>query len=99
MKKIKKMKKSKYFVLIIIASIFALSIVHVVIANSISTTGASISKIQNELNLYKKENAILHEKILTLSSLTYVNEKASSEGFVPSKAEIYLLTPLPLAVR
>lgn len=80
-------------------TIIALSVVHVAVANNISTTGVNLSKLQKELSDYKRENAFLHEKVLELSSLTYINQKATQEGFVSSKGDYYLSTPLPLAKR
>lgn len=82
-----------------IITIIALSVVHVAVANNISTTGINLSKLQKELNDYKRENAFLHEKILERSSLTYIHEKAEQSGFVASKGDYYLSTPLPLAKR
>lgn len=93
------MKRPVLFISTMILTIIALSVVHVAVANNISTTGVNLSKLQDELDNYKRENAFLHEKILELSSLTYINEKAEEKGFVASKGDYYVSTPLPLAKR
>jgi cell division protein FtsL len=93
------MKKPVLFIVTMILTIIGLSIVHVAVANNISTTGVNLSKLQDELDTYKRENAFLHEKILELSSLTYINEKAEQSGFIASKGDYYFSTPLPLAQR
>jgi cell division protein FtsL len=93
------MKKPVLFIVTMILTIIGLSIVHVAVANNISTTGVNLSKLQDELDTYKRENAFLHEKILELSSLTYINEKAEQSGFIASKGDFYFSTPLPLAQR
>lgn len=93
------MKKPALFIISMILTIISLSVVHVAVANNISTTGVNLSKLQTELDDYKRENAFLHEKILELSSLTYINEKAEEKGFIASKGDYYVSTPLPLAKR
>ena len=93
------MKRPGLFIITMILTIIGLSVVHVAVSNNMSTTGVNLSKLQKELNDYKRENAFLHEKILELSALTYINEKAEKSGFIASKGDYYLSTPLPLAKR
>ncbi len=93
------MKKPFYFIAIIITIIFCLSIVQVVISNSLSTTGVELAKIEDDLYDYKQENDTLRQKMLIASSLTQIASMASELGFVSQKSNIYLSTPLPLAVK
>ena len=79
--------------------IVALAVVRVAILNSISTTGIELVNIQNELTIYKKQNVLLKEEYLEVSSLTAIDKKAKSLGFVDAKSHIYLNTPLPLALN
>lgn len=83
------------FILVIVV----LSIVRVSILNSISTTGIELVNLQNDITKYKKENVLLKEEYLAVSSLTTIDKQAKSLGFVDTKAHIYLNTPLPLALR
>ena len=71
----------------------------VIISNSLSTTGITLAKLEKELALYKKENILLQEKVLHISSLTHIASVASELGFVQEKSQVYLSTPLPLAVK
>lgn len=93
------MRKPLFFIFTMILTIIALSVVHVAVANRISTTGVNLSKLQNELSECKKQNAFLHERVLELSSLTYIQEKATEHGFVAAKGDFYISSPLPLAKR
>lgn len=79
--------------------IVTLAIVRVAILNSISTTGIELVTLQNELTVYKKQNVLLKEEYLAVSSLTVIDKKAKASGFVDTKSHIYLNTPLPLALR
>ncbi len=79
--------------------IVVLSIVRVSILNSISTTGIELVNLQTDITKYKKENVLLKEEYLAVSSLTTIDKQAKSLGFVDTKAHIYLNTPLPLALR
>lgn len=93
------MKKPLFFISIIISIIIVLSIVQVAVANRISTTGVTLSKLQEELKIYKKENTYLHERILAASSLTTISEKAIGLGFTEVNNKVFLSAPLPLALR
>lgn len=79
--------------------IVVLAVVRVAILNNISTTGIELVYLQNELTKYKKENVLLKEEYLAVSSLTTIDKKAKTLGFVEAKSHIYLNTPLPLALR
>ena len=63
------MKKSGYIFISLVIVIIALTIVHVVVSNMLSTTGIELEKLQTELTAYKKENVILQEQVLEASSL------------------------------
>lgn len=93
------MKKPIYFISVIIVTVISLSIVQVVISNSLSTTGLDLAKIEQDLNTYERENDTLRQKVLTATSLTYIASAAGQLGFVEQKSQIYLSTPLPLAVK
>lgn len=93
------MKKPAVFIALNVAIITGLSIVQVVVANSISTTGIELSNIQHEISELRKDNAILHEQMLTASSLTNIASRASELGFEESKTTLVISAPLPLARR
>jgi cell division protein FtsL len=93
------MKKPILFIILNGFVILTLSLVQVVVANSISTTGIEIGKIDKELATYKKKNAVLHEQVLIASSLTHVASVAATMGFNEAKTQLVVETPLPLAVR
>jgi len=93
------MKKTAYLIGLMVMVIVGLSVVQVTLTNQISTHGIMLTKMQEDLKNYKKENAILKEQILEKSSLTKISEQAKAIGFAPSKSEVYLSTPLPMARR
>lgn len=79
--------------------IIALSLAHVVVSNSLSTTGIVLSKLEKQIDKYKKENALLSEYVLTQSSFTEIASQAAEMGFVHAKSQVYLSSPLPIAVH
>lgn len=93
------MKKTKLFITSIVLMIIFLSVIQVVVSNSLSTVGVTLVKLQKEISFYKKENAILREKLLTASSLTNIASHAAELGFVEEKTYVLLPAPLPLAVK
>lgn len=74
-----------------------LLLVRAVISNTISTSGIALGKTQDELMAYKRENIILREKILTLSSLSNISSKAGQIGFIGSKSSFALSKTHPIA--
>jgi len=93
------MKKPVLFIILNLVVIITLSIVQVVAANSISTTGIELGKIQDQTLAIQKKNEVLKEQVLTLSSLTSISSRAASMGFVEGKSTLVISQPLPLARR
>lgn len=93
------MKKSIIFIGLNIVIIVVFSLIQVVAANSISTTGIELNKIQEEIADLKKNNAALSEQVLDQSSLTFIASKAASMGFGPSVSTLTISSPLPIAAR
>ena len=93
------MNKPVYLILFLFIVIIALSLVQVGLSNQISTAGADLTKLETSLVAYQKENIILQEQYLDASSFTNLAKKAKKLGFVEAKSQIYLNTPLPLALK
>ena len=93
------MKKPIFLVMLAILMVIVLSIAKTVVSGRLSTSGVSLSKIEEEINNYKTQNIILREKLLTVSSLNNIASRASLLGFVEKKSELVLSKPLPLAIK
>lgn len=93
------MKKPTIIIFSLLVTIAALSVARAIVLNSISTSGIALDKTQEELANYKTQNAILKEKLLSVTSLDYISSNASLMGFVENKTSISLNKPLPLAIR
>jgi len=93
------MKKPISLIFLVIFMIIILSIIKTVVSGRLSTSGVSLSKIEEEINNYKTQNIILREKLLTVSSLNNIVSKATLLGFVEKKSEFILSKPLPLAIK
>ena len=93
------MKKTALYIKTISITIVGLCIVQVVVSNMLSTTGITLSKIENQLKIYNEENAVLREKLLFKSSLLHIASNAASLGFVDSKSPYVLDTNIPIAIR
>lgn len=93
------MKKPFFIIGILGVIIILLSVVQVVVSNSISTTGMVLGEMQTEIESYRKENTLLSEKILTLSSFDHVASVAAQLGYVPAGTPIAVTASLPLAIN
>lgn len=93
------MKKSLFFINFIIFIIITLSVIQVVVSNSLSTKGVLLSQLEDEIRIYKKENSLIREKVLVMSSFTNIASKAGELGFVEDKSQIVLTPTLLLAVK
>ena len=91
------MKRTKILLGILITIVLILVVTQVAASNRISTAGIELSTLQSDLKDIKRENSLLREKILTLSSLTLIASRAGEMGFVEGKQAIFISSPLPLA--
>lgn len=92
------MRKPILITSFLLSIVILLAVVQVMMTNRLSTNGVELSELQVDLVKYKRENALIKEKLLTASSLTNIAEKAKEEGFIPS-TQAYFSTPLPLALK
>ncbi|MBI4089370.1 MAG: hypothetical protein HY424_01525 [Candidatus Levybacteria bacterium] len=93
------MKKPVFIITLLIGIIVVLSIIKVILYNRLSTSGVFVGKVEEEIISYKTQNAILSEKLLILSSLTNISEKATKLGFIKDNSLIILKTSRPLAIK
>ncbi|MBA3723284.1 MAG: hypothetical protein H0W89_00115 [Candidatus Levybacteria bacterium] len=93
------MKKPVLLLGSLFAIVVALSLVRISLVNSISTNGNALVDLQTQVEEYQKENELLKEQYLLAASLTNINAKAKSMGFVPTKSHLNMAAPLPLAKR
>ena len=91
------MKKHKIFLAILIVSFLGLTALRTVVANRISTDGVALGRIQEETAYYKTENLKYKEKILAISSLGNISQKAKKLGFVDSKIGFVVGSSIPIA--
>ncbi len=92
------MKKPIFFIILIIVIVLTLSIVQVFVSNNLLTTGIELAKIEEKITTYKRQNAILHEKLLLTTSFITIASKAAEMGFVDKQSRMFLHTS-PLAVK
>ena len=93
------MKRVRIIILSMSTVILVLVVAQVVVSNSLSTTGEDLGAMQSQIATLKRENTILSERILTLSSLDHVASLAATDGFVISGTPIVVSAPLPLALN
>lgn len=91
------MKKPVAFLTSFIALVIALSLVQVVVASRLTTTGVDLAQVQTKLDSLEKENAVLSEKLLVLSSYNQIASKAGELGFVTKHDEYFLSPQVPVA--
>jgi cell division protein FtsL len=93
------MKRPIFIIFSLAFIVVVLSVVRVTMINNISTTGIEFSKLQKELETYKKQNELLKEQYLQASSFTNIEEKAKQLGFIHARAHLYMDSSVPLALR
>ena len=75
------MKKCYIVMIFLLGLIVVLSVGRAVLHNTLSTSGIYVSKVEQEINSYKTQNAILSEELLIAGSLTNIAEKAKELGY------------------
>ena len=92
------MRKPYIIIIFLLGLIVALSVVKAIVYNRLSTSGVFVGKVEEEINSYKTQNAILSEELLTFSALTNISERAGKSGFTKEDS-LMILKSAPLAVR
>lgn len=93
------MKQPIILIIANIIFILGLTLVQVIVANNLSTTGIELGEVQEKISAYKKTNAILHEQVLTASSLSSIASQAGQLGFEEIKTSVVVTSQPPLARR
>lgn len=86
------MKRTGVLFTILGVVIATLLMVQISVSNMLSTGGIKLSDIQDQIQGLQRQNAILKEKILSVSSLTYISEQAGKEGFIQDKTQAVVVT-------
>lgn len=92
---------NKPFIILILSifSVIILSVVQVVLSTRLSTRGVDLANIQSDLEMTKKENSILSEKLLAVSSFDHIASQAAELGFVAKYDEYHVSSSFPVALR
>lgn len=93
------MRKPALIIFIQIFVILTLTVIRVAVTNRISTSGIEMASIEQSMDSIKKENLILQEKLLTLSSYTEIASHAAQIGFVPAKNNFAVSSTVPVAIK
>jgi len=93
------MKKSTLLIIVLVASIVALSVVKTFISNNVATSGVKLVEMEQEISKLKTENALISQRLYKESSLTSVFEKAEEIGFVKKPTAYALSSQIPIAAK
>ena len=93
------MRRGGVIITFLTVVIIGLSIVQISLSNRIATDGSQLAQLDQQINVYKRQNILIQEQVLQASSLTNIEQKAEKLGFVEANSAIYLSTPLPLALK
>jgi cell division protein FtsL len=93
------MKRPVQIITTLVFLIIALGVVRVTVSNGLSTSGIAVKSIEDNVSSFKKENLILQEQLLSISSYTEIASKAGELGFVPDKTNLVISTSLPIALK
>jgi len=93
------MRKCYIVIIFLLGLVITLSMANAALHNMLSTSGIFVNNVEQEINSYKTQNAILSEELLTASSLTNIIEKANVSGFTSENTLMVIKASRPLAVR
>lgn len=93
------MKKPALITSFLVVVILILSVIQIIVSNSLSTSGIQLSRLQAEIQNYNRQNYTLQEKLLTRSSYSNIASEAATVGFVSSKTVVTISNSLPIAIK
>jgi len=91
------MNKAKFILAGLFFTILGLIIVNITLNNMMSTQGIVFDQLQTNLQSLQKENIVIEDKVLHLSSYTRIASQAATIGFIPgtAKTQIALSSSIP----
>jgi|GEM_PF-4225892 len=89
----------KKLVSISVTMVLILTLVQVIVSNTLSTTGVKLGDMQDQISALHRENMILEEKVLKASSLSHISSQAKDMGFLFDKSTVVISDHIPLAKR
>ena len=92
--------KQKNFLKLIVFLVITLSIVKLLIAGLISTSGFTLFNVKNEISKISTQNQNLHEEIVANSSFKNIQAKALSMGLQSTNSVLnYSVTSSGIAMK
>jgi len=92
------MEKQKTLVCIFILVLF-LAVTKLLFSNALSTAGLRLAALKEESCRLKKEENLLSEEILKLSSLSRISLEAKRLGFTKPSLVVNLVPEVPVALK
>ena len=93
------MKLSAKIILFLVILAGGLVIARVALSSAFASDGITLAAMNQQIASLDRENMIMQEKLLTLSSYTHIASDAASEGFVDDASQISLNQATPIAVK
>src|SRR6267142_768676 len=76
---------SVIIVLFMLLIIVSGSLVEISVSNNLATEGLTLAKIQQHIDVIKKDNMLLSEQVYANASYTHIASQAATLGFVEAK--------------
>lgn len=93
------MKSTTKIIVFLILLAGGLIIARVVLSSAFASDGIALASMNEHIASLDRENMILREKLLTISSYTQIASDAASLGFVQDASQISLGQATPIAIK
>ncbi|MBI2442572.1 MAG: hypothetical protein HYV40_01530 [Candidatus Levybacteria bacterium] len=93
------MKKLLFLFTGLLSIIIVLTITRAVVSNTLSTSGIDLNRLDDEIHTYKRETALMEEKLLHAAAYTTLQEEAKKRGYEQATSQIILSSPIPMALN
>lgn len=83
-------ERPDYLLFFLFGMVVVMEFVSVFTQVQLSTTGWELSRLQEDVRAVKRDNMQLREKLLSLTSLQYIQDQAKKQGFEEARGNDYL---------
>lgn len=91
--------KRKRILFFVCGSILLLAFVKLLLANVLSLSGLRVAKLEEQVSSFEKENNLIKEEIVKLSSLSRISQEAVNLGLEKPTLVVNLTSGVPVALR
>ena len=91
--------RNRKIIFLVFGLVLVLALAKIFFSNILSTAGLKLGGLEEQISYFERENNLLEEKTVRLSSLSRISKEAADFGFEKPSLVVNLTSEIPVAQR